>query len=80
MKQSDALVGRVVNLPHISNKKCIKIVLQGNLLKNTPGLSFCIGGSVGMSNIKILSVYIFVPGPQNSYQKCRQIHPTVKFH
>jgi hypothetical protein len=29
-----------VNLPHISNKKCIKIVLQRNLLKNTQGLSF----------------------------------------
>jgi hypothetical protein len=32
-----------------------------------------------MSNFKILSVF-FVPGTQNSYQKCRQIHPTVKFH
>jgi hypothetical protein len=29
-----------VNLPHNSNKKCIKIVLQRNLLKNTQGLSF----------------------------------------
>jgi hypothetical protein len=50
-----------VNLPHISNKKCIKIVLQRNLLEKTQGLSFsveiCIAGTVGMSNIKILSVY-----------------------
>jgi hypothetical protein len=29
-----------VNLPHISNMKCIKLVLQRNLLKNTQGLSF----------------------------------------
>jgi hypothetical protein len=28
-----------VNLPHISNEKCIKIVLQRNLFKNTRGLS-----------------------------------------
>jgi hypothetical protein len=32
LKKSDALVGRV-NLPHIGNEKCIKIVLQRNLLK-----------------------------------------------
>jgi hypothetical protein len=29
-----------VNLPHISNKKYIKFVLQRNLLKKTQGLSF----------------------------------------
>jgi hypothetical protein len=29
-----------VNLPHISNKKYIKIILQRNLPKNTQGLSF----------------------------------------
>jgi hypothetical protein len=49
-----------VNLPHISNKKSIKIVLQQNLLKNTQypfSVEICIGGTVGLSNIKILSVY-----------------------
>jgi hypothetical protein len=29
-----------VNLPHISNKKCIKIIRQRNLPKNTQGLFF----------------------------------------
>jgi hypothetical protein len=31
-KKSDALVGHVVNLPHIGNRECFQFVLQQNLI------------------------------------------------
>jgi hypothetical protein len=71
---------RCVNLPHISYKKCIKIVLQQNLFKNTQGLSLSFFSQNLYRRYRWDVKYQnFFPGPQNRYQKCRQIRPTVKF-
>jgi hypothetical protein len=38
----------------------------------------CMGGTLWMSNFKILSIFL-VPGPQYNYQKWHQVCSTVKF-
>jgi hypothetical protein len=74
-KKSDARV----NLPHIGNRKCIKLVLHRNLhkMQRSTFLSRNLNGKY-LLKIKTLS-FSFILGRQNSYNNWHYICHTVKF-